>query len=535
MRTMPALPLRHLLTTLAAATAAAQSPLLLPVPNPPAAAIAWDSSERTINPTVVRSTFVQVDTSVLADLRTDGTRPLTTFTIDVFGRRATVAIQGVSTMLNHRVLRGDADLGSADFSLTIAADGTTVASLDYGDRQFAIAPTGVAGVHVLQEIDPSRLGQNGVCGVDHTHAVAAPVTTTPSFAAGVNSDCNLTTIDLLICYTPLARQNAGGTAAIETVLVNAVAQANDAHRLSGAAVEFRLVHTHETNYTEVGTNADLAAFRSTTDGVMDEVHALRDTYGADLMHLVTDGPASFCGVGYLMTSLSPGFASSAFALTRRTCISNRTLSHECGHNLGCHHDIANAGTAIYPYAYGYRTPDNAWRTIMAYAPGTRINRWSSPAVNWQGQAMGTAGAADNVLTLTNTTTTAAAFRPTTTLRWCDLAGGIAGTAGVPVLAGQGTIDQTQPIELRIRDFAPNAVGLLVIGASAINVPIFGGTLVPAIDVTLPLVGTTTELVENCAWLATQLPGFQAWFQAAFLDLGAVQGFAASDAVLVTVP
>jgi Metallo-peptidase family M12 len=393
----------------------------------------------------------------------------------------------------------------------------------------------VPGVHVLQQIDPTKLGPSGVCGVDHTHAIAAPATPNAGFSAGVNSDCNLTTIDLLICYTPLARANAGGTTAIETVLVNAVAQANDGHRESGAPVEFRLVHTHETNYTELGTTADLSAFRSTSDGIMDEVHALRNTYGADLMHLVTDGPGQFCGVAYLMTSLSTGFASSAFGVTRRTCIPGRTMTHECGHNLGCHHDIANAGNAIYPYAYGYRTPDNAWRTIMAYAPGTRINRWSSPNVDWQGQAMGVAGSADNVLTLTNTTTTAAAFRPTTTLRWCDLSGGIAGTTGVPVLAGQGTIDQTQPIELRIRDYAPNAVGLLIIGATAINVPIFGGTLVPAIDVTLPLVGTTTELVESCAWLATQNPGFEAWFQAAFLDLGAVQGFAASDAVKVTLP
>ena len=388
-----------------AAAAVAQAPLLLPLTNPPAAAVAWDSSERAINPTVVRSTFVQVDTSVVTNLRTDGTQPLATLTFDCFGRTIPVSIRGVSTMLNRRVLRGDADQGRADFTLTVAADGTSVGSIDYGDRQFAIAPTGVAGVHVLQELDTLRLGRNGACGVDHTHAVAAPGTANPGFLGGINSDCSLTTIDLLICYTPLARQNAGGTAAIETVLVNAVAQANDAHRESGAPVEFRLVHTHETNYTAVGTNADLSAFRSTTDGVMDEVHALRDTYGADLMHLVTDGPASFCGIGYLMTSLSTGFESSAFALTLRNCISNRTLSHECGHNLGCHHDIANAGNAIYPYAYGYRTPDNAWRTIMAYAPGTRVNRWSSPAVVWQGQAMGVAGSADNVLTLTNTTAT----------------------------------------------------------------------------------------------------------------------------------
>ena len=43
--------------------------------------------------------------------------------------------------------------------------------------------------------------------------------------------------------------------------------------------------------------------------------------------------------------------------------------------------------------------------------------------------------------------------------------------------------------------------------------------------------------NGAAWASIDVlsPGFQAWFQAAFLDVGAAQGFAASDAVVVTVP
>ncbi len=42
------------------------------------------------------------------------------------------------------------------------------------------------------------------------------------------------------------------------------------------------------------------------------------------------------------------------------------------------------------YAYGYRTPDAQWRTIMAYAPGTRLAIFSNPAVTHLGQPLGVA-------------------------------------------------------------------------------------------------------------------------------------------------
>jgi hypothetical protein len=93
----------------------------------------------------------------------------------------------------------------------------------------------------------------------------------------------------------------------------------------------------------------------------------------------------------------------------------------------------------------------------------------------------------------------------------------------------------QPLELTIRSYAPGAIGLLIVGASAVNVPLLGGTLVPSLDVPLTITGNGADIVHNANWLANLAPGFQAWFQAAFLDAAAAQGFAASDAVKVTVP
>jgi len=84
------------------------------------------------------------------------------------------------------------------------------------------------------------------CGTDHTHAVAAaPV---PGEDVGTNSDCSVPIVDVVVFYTPLARQNAGGTAAMEAAIVGAVQQSNLANRDSGVAMEMRLVHMAETNY-----------------------------------------------------------------------------------------------------------------------------------------------------------------------------------------------------------------------------------------------------------------------------------------------
>ncbi len=530
-----ALAASFVLATLTALRAQTHPPLLTLVAQPPAAAIAWEAAERQKSMMVTQATFVLVDVPALLALPPGGAPPLGTFRLDLHQGPVTLALTGTSWTLGYRSFRGHVPNTTSSVVLTAAPTGEVHGLIDIGDDQYALVPTPVAGVHVLQRIDASMLPAHMGCGTDHTHLVTPPVAPALPSPHDGNSDCSRTTIDILIFYTPNARNGAGGTAAIETAIVGAIAQANEGHLGSGAPIEFRLVHMAETNYTEVGSSTDLSRFRSTTDGIMDEVHGLRNDYGGDLMHLLIEPPAGFCGVGYLMGSLSLGFESSAFAVTVRTCIPGRTLTHECGHNMGCHHDAANAGAAIYPYSYGYRTPDNAYRTIMAYSPGTRINRWSSPNVTHLGYTMGVAGSADNVLSIANTCLTVAQFRATQAPRWCQLGGGIAGASGTPSLVGTGTINQLAPLELSIGGYGAPGIGALILGVTAVNVPLFGGTLVPALDYTVTLVGGGAPIVHDASWLAALPPGFQIWAQAAFLDLTGPQGWTASDAVSVTRP
>ncbi len=519
-----------------AAFAVAQQPqpLWTPVANPPAAAVQWDAAERAQSPTVAQSTFVRLDAAAIAAIPARAQQPLATFALDLFGAQATWEVTSQDWVLGHRTFVGHVPGRTSTVQLAVAADGTTWGQIDIDALSWVVAPTGVGDVHVLQRIDQSLLPPHMGCATDHTHHVAAaPVA---GGDLGTNSDCSVPIVDIVVFYTALARQNAGGTAAMEAAIVGAVQQSNLANRDSGVAMEMRLVHMAETAYAELGTNTDLSRFRTAGDGFMDEAFTARDTYGGDLMHLITNpASASYCGIAYLMTSLSTGFAGSAFGVTVRTCIPGRTFTHECGHNMACHHDAANASGALYPYSYGYRTPDNAYRTVMAYSPGTRINRWSSPNVTYLGYTMGTAGAADNALSLNNTASTVSQFWATRAPVWCDLAGGVAGAAGLPTITGSGTINLAQPLQAAIRNYAAGSLGVLVIGGSTINAPIFGATLVPSPDITATLVGVGSEIVFGLNGIASLPAGTQLWLQAGFLDATAAGGLAASDAVRVTTP
>ncbi|MBL8747112.1 MAG: hypothetical protein JNK58_12250, partial [Phycisphaerae bacterium] len=83
-----------------------------------------------------------------------------------------------------------------------------------------------------------------------------------------------------------------------------------------------------------------------------------------------------------------GFQSLAFGVTARANCGNYVYAHELGHNMGCAHDRNNAGGASHPFAYGYRTPGNSYRTVMAYSPGVWSPYFSNPNVIFQGFAMG---------------------------------------------------------------------------------------------------------------------------------------------------
>jgi hypothetical protein len=236
-------------------------------------------------------------------------------------------------------------------------------------------------------------------------------------------------IDLLVAYTPAARSQVGGTAAIRALINQRVAEMNTANADSGLSFSYRLVHVMETAYAETGdVEKDLDRLVDNTDPYLSDVIAARDQHLADMTALIigqaTAGYA--CGIAYLMTDLSTNFADYALNVTALDYADPYschpvTLAHEFGHSMGNQHDRANAGgSSIFPYSYGYQSPNETFRTIMAYdCAGDSCpvaNLWSNPDVSYAGEPVGVdyeanpSSSADNVRSMAQTAYYVANFR-----------------------------------------------------------------------------------------------------------------------------
>ncbi len=237
------------------------------------------------------------------------------------------------------------------------------------------------------------------------------------------------TIDLAVVYTPAART---AVADIEVVIDLRVRETNQALQGTGVPHRIALVERSEVQYTESGDSLrdDLSRLANPSDGHMDEVHALRDRVGADLVHLIVgESEPETCGRAY-----RPG----AFSVSGIFC-GGRTFAHELGHNLGLRHDrfqvLHHERGPYRDPAYGYvnskalgpvQSP-RSWRTIMSYpahcdyyaSQCLQLFRFSNPRQTWNLDPMGVAygdggsgltGPADAAAVIVNTGPAVARWR-----------------------------------------------------------------------------------------------------------------------------
>lgn len=119
----------------------------------------------------------------------------------------------------------------------------------------------------------------------------------------------------------------------------------------------------------------------------------------------------------------------------------------------------------------------------------------------------------------------------------DLGGGIGGIKGVPTLTAEGTLYGATPMRLDLSNAPRNTASILVIGLSHLSAPLYGGTLVPSVD--LLVVGVPTDTVGQASlqgtWPAGVPSAFESYLQFWLPDATAPFGWAGSNGLLAVTP
>ena len=146
------------------------------------------------------------------------------------------------------------------------------------------------GLHEVRQRNEAKYPE---CGVKAASALAAR----PTNAAGDQPQGDAgNIIDVMVVYTPAARAAAlpGGNlqqqqANMSNLINTAVSESNTAYQQSSITPRIRLVYQGEVAYTESSDFlANLDRVTNPSDGFLDEVQGLRNTYGADLVSLWID-------------------------------------------------------------------------------------------------------------------------------------------------------------------------------------------------------------------------------------------------------
>lgn len=225
-------------------------------------------------------------------------------------------------------------------------------------------------------------------------------------------------VDVLFAYSTSVINTFTGSsaqklAALQSHVDSIVASVNSDCSRSLVKMKIRSVGLLPVSYDEWagaagGTNSRaLSALADVDDGQMDELHAQRDSLGADLVCLMlnrndSSGTGLTIGIAYKPASMSltdssrglyndiTGFSVVTFAYT----LGYNLVSHELGHNFGAAHDREHAygfdengnqvvSEGAWPFSFGYRFTGvfgSLHHTIMSYEPGEGVSYFSNPYI-----------------------------------------------------------------------------------------------------------------------------------------------------------
>jgi len=351
------------------------------------------------DPAVLRQRRIAIDLNVLRDPQN------TKITLNLFGAEVPVIRDKRETPRANTLIwygRVDGQPGSMVLLSNVAdavAGDITTRDRDGRFRFYQIRYLG-NGVHVLSEVDPSRLPPEAPPN-------SSAMSPTPPNLGACGDSASI--IDVLVVYTGRARIAAGSTSpgitnsGIEAEIYEAVASTNLAYANSQISQQLRLVHMEEVSYSETDkTPTQILTDLQNSAGGLNQVLTLRNTYAADIVALIVSSLANACGKSTVMDDVVESFESQAYAVVRRNCsVTKLTFGHELGHIMGAEHEWGIDPTPsvtpseIYSHGYIQRVPTpsvSPWHTIMAIDKncledppvncGPRLPYFSNPSVSY---------------------------------------------------------------------------------------------------------------------------------------------------------
>jgi hypothetical protein len=234
----------------------------------------------------------------------------------------------------------------------------------------------------------------GIRGRVHHHRPVTPPPANLALFGGGGCFEDGSIIDILVVYTTAARDGAGGTAAIEALIQTDITNTNQALANSLVPMTVNLVGAVEVAYTETGNSfTDLASAINAGDGILDDVHILRNDLKADIVCFVPES-GNVGGVARIATVPGPSFyAEEAYCVVPRPNVGSSAyiFAHEIGHVMGLMHDWIQdpyCFEGANKYSKGYVEPNGAFKTIMSYGANPGIPYYSNPLVNYNGVPTG---------------------------------------------------------------------------------------------------------------------------------------------------
>ena len=308
--------------------------------------------------------------------------------------------------------------GETGAATLVIRDGRITGQIELRGRVYEIA--GVGGrAHRVVEIATDRLPPEGPI-MRPKETGEGKSETAPDEAASA-ADGKTTTIRVNVHFTTTATSDPIGDGNL------AIGLANRAYKASGVKIKakfaaYSVIAYPESSYSWEQTLDNMTYSDAPGSSYFDDMRAGRNRFKADLVVLI-HSKTEYCGLGWYVQKPARATAGLGFSEVSRNCISNHSVAHEMGHNMGLDHDRFVAGKAPKSrYNFGYVLPAKRVRDIMAYDNKCqdkgfsckRLNRFSTPKDKVKGAKFGVPkgkpGAADAARRLNETRKAIAAYR-----------------------------------------------------------------------------------------------------------------------------